>query len=150
MRRRNQLTIQTSAIRLLIVTLMLVALTSCAQPPTQRRSVSHYQTNFSSRMDLNVHYEANLEEAFASVYMGNPKGTQVILWLVLNHTVPGERVNRETLIYEGNDKTLHKIYRLPMGEPNTEGTLYVRVLSTDGRELIRSATVHISSKGETK
>ena len=135
--------------RTLILLVFLVTLSACAQPPSVTK-VSHYNTDFASRIDLNVHYEVSNNESFASVFMGNPKATKVWLWLVINHSVPGEIVNRETLVYEGSDKTIHKIYRLPLGENDTTGTLYVKVLNIDDRELLRSPVVNTSLQGETK
>ena len=137
------------AVRTWILLVLLVTLSACAQPP-RINTVSHYKTDFASRLDINVSYEQVDNKSFASVFMGNPKKTDVLLWMVLKRTVPGELVLRETLVYEGNDKSLHKIYRLPMGETGTTGTLYIKVLNSDNRELLRSPVVDISSIGETK
>ena len=137
------------AVRTWILLVLLVTLSACAQPQ-HIKTVSHYKTDFASRLDINVSYEQVDNKSFASVFMGNPKKTDVLLWMVLKRTVPGELVLRETLVYEGNDKSLHKIYRLPMGETGTTGTLYIKVLNSDNRELLRSPVVDISSIGETK
>ena len=137
------------AVRTWVMLVLLVTLSACAQPP-HISTQSHYKTDFASRLDINISYETIDNESFASVFMGNPKGTQVFLWMVLNHSIPGEKVNRETLVYKGSDKSLHKIYRLPMGETGTTGTLFIKVLNINDLELIRSQVVDISSKGETK
>jgi len=135
-------------LRIWTLVIMLVALSACAQPPTTK-SIQNSTTDFKSRMDLNVHYEAIGEEANVSVYMGNPRGTKVLLWLVVNHSVPGERVNRETLIHEGTERTIHRIYRLPKGERDVNSILYVKVLNESGQETLRSKTVTVSTIGET-
>ncbi len=125
----------------LAVTLALV-LSSCAQPPPPKKYVSKYTNDFASRLELNVTYE---EPDTMGVYMKNAKRTQLKLWLILNHSVPGERVLRETLVYEGNKMTLHKVYRLPQGTDGIEGSLYLKALNANGQELIRSETIRLSS-----
>lgn len=133
-------------LRIWTLVIMLVALSSCAQPPT-KKVYSYHKNDFASRLELNVHYE---EPETLSLYLSNPKQTQVYLWLVMNHSVPGERVLRETLVHDGTDSTLHRIYRLPQGSGGITGALYIRVLSEDDKELIRSNVVQLTpnSKGD--
>lgn len=132
-----------------ILTLFLVLslfLGACAQAP-HIKQVSHYKTDIASRIDLNVTYDSRGEVA---VYMSNPREQDVRLWLVQEYKTPEERVLRETQIYKGLTKVLHKIYRIPMRDSEINGTLYVRVLNTNGVVVLTSATIETSSIGETK
>jgi len=122
---------------------MCVVISSCAQPPPPKKYVRNYNHDVVSRTELNVAYEAPDTMA---LYFKNPKGTQVWLWLILNHSVPEERITRETLVYQGTEKSLHKLYRLPQGTDGIEGSLYVRALNLDGQELIRSKAIILHQK----
>ena len=133
--------------RILLALIMCVVLSSCAQPPPPKAYISKYKNDFASLTELNVAYE---EPDTMALYFKNPKGTQVYLWLILNHSVPEERITRETLVYSGNKKSLHKVYRLPQGTDGIEGNLYVRALGIDGQELIRSEAILFHQKEKTK
>lgn len=132
-----------------IVSLMLVLLLGCAQPP-KGTYVQQYKSDFNSRIDISVTHQGIGNASELSVYMSNPRRTPVVLWLVQTYENPGQKVTRESQIYTGEERVLHKIYRLPVGEPDIAGTAIIRVLDNNGAKLLQSAPVTLHSKEKTR
>ena len=102
--------------------ILLLLLTSCAQQPTNI-SKEVYSTDFSTGISLVAGY---FESGFLVLDCNNGARKTINIWLIQEIKTHSAKVKRETLLYEGDTRSIHKQFKLSPTEG--EGHLTLNVL----------------------
>lgn len=116
----------------LIVFLVLVGLTACAQPK-QQQGVEHFSNDFATGVKVLIGFwEPNL----LALDVNNPYREFINIWLKQEYNTPTERTTKETLLYAGMDGTMHKTFKLSYFAKGEE-KVTVKTLDNQGKIILQ-------------
>ena len=123
----------------------------CAQPPTNKyvKQTTH-KTDFGSGIDLAVSYHQQSDGSIIVADASNLRNRTIRLWLVHLQEMDGQRISRAIRYYEGADKTVREVFRVPPIESGLTETFWTEAFGPGGELLIKSEPITNQSDQTTE
>lgn len=121
----------------------LILWTGCAPvAPPKDYHAAEFKSDLKSRIDISVNYHLQPDSGIVVVGVGNPRARSLRLWLVQTTSTDGQRIVAARRFYQGADKKIQEIFKIPLPETGLKETFFVEAFDETGTLIITSEPIN--------